>query len=508
MSDADPPEPTPPAWRGPAQAVAVGLLTLLLCAWQAGRVGVTWDEACWYFAGARALDAWWAAGAPLDTFALSRALHGDWHPPGIKLLAWLAHALTPSAWPEWYRWRMGGPALLGVTTGLVFLAVRPRLGLLAAACAVGGLLAQPQLLAHASVMGTDAPLAACAVLALVSLAAAEDDRRWRVALHLALGGAILIKLSGLAVVGGAALSALALRNRRTLAHVGIAAGWGLLLLVLLYPAWELGDWFGHLGRLREHPIPVVFLGERMARPPLHWIAVTLVAVPPAGWLVMVLLGVGALLRARDRWALALLPPAGVWLLFFATPLAPRHDGARQIAFVCAVLGVAGGIGLARLATGLAARAGPRRAGPLSALALVLPLSGLVAWWRAQPYPLSCFSGLVGGLPGAARLGFEPTFYWDACTPATWRELNALLPPGARVSTLLTMGYVEEARRLGLARADLVEAWPEEATHLLVLRRTSLWTPDLEARRAATELVRAWSHPSAPEVPLLELRRRP
>ncbi len=31
----------------------------------------------------------------------------------------------------------------------------------------------------------------------------------------------------------------------------------------------------------------------------------------------------------------------------------------------------------------------------------------------MPVPLSYFSPIVGGLPGAARLGMEPTYYWDA-----------------------------------------------------------------------------------------------
>ena len=41
-----------------------------------------------------------------------------------------------------------------------------------------------------------------------------------------------------------------------------------------------------------------------------------------------------------------------------------------------------------------------------------------------PVPLSYFSPLVGGLPGAARLGMEPTYYWDSLTPEALDWLNA------------------------------------------------------------------------------------
>ena len=40
----------------------------------------------------------------------------------------------------------------------------------------------------------------------------------------------------------------------------------------------------------------------------------------------------------------------------------------------------------------------------------------------MPVPLSYFSPLVGGLPGATALGMEPTYYWDALSPEARRWL--------------------------------------------------------------------------------------
>ena len=42
----------------------------------------------------------------------------------------------------------------------------------------------------------------------------------------------------------------------------------------------------------------------------------------------------------------------------------------------------------------------------------------------MPVPLSYFSPLVGGLPGAARLGMEPTYYWDSLQPEILDWLNS------------------------------------------------------------------------------------
>jgi hypothetical protein len=41
----------------------------------------------------------------------------------------------------------------------------------------------------------------------------------------------------------------------------------------------------------------------------------------------------------------------------------------------------------------------------------------------MPVPLSYFSPIVGGLPGAAALGMEPTYYWDAMTPRALARLD-------------------------------------------------------------------------------------
>jgi hypothetical protein len=52
------------------------------------------------------------------------------------------------------------------------------------------------------------------------------------------------------------------------------------------------------------------------------------------------------------------------------------------------------------------------------------LEGIVSVGVMMPAPLSYFSPLIGGLPGGAALGMEPTYYWDALSPEACQWLSA------------------------------------------------------------------------------------
>src|SRR5262249_11358689 len=60
------------------------------------------------------------------------------------------------------------------------------------------------------------------------------------------------------------------------------------------------------------------------------------------------------------------------------------------------------------------------------------LEGAVSLGLMMPVPLSYYSPLVGGLPGASRMGMEPTYYWDALRPEVLDWLNSHSPPGRKV----------------------------------------------------------------------------
>jgi hypothetical protein len=93
----------------------------------------------------------------------------------------------------------------------------------------------------------------------------------------------------------------------------------------------------------------------------------------------------------------------------ALPSAPGHDGIRLFLPSIASLGVLAGVGAGWLAQQLQ----PGRFRWVTPLLVGLGL-GESAIGLAQTYPYtdSFFCAAIGGLPGAERMGFELTYYWE------------------------------------------------------------------------------------------------
>ena len=87
----------------------------------------------------------------------------------------------------------------------------------------------------------------------------------------------------------------------------------------------------------------------------------------------------------------------------------------------------------RLLGGFGARFLLDHGGRWARAAIVAALGeGIVSVAVMMPVPLSYFSPIVGGLPGATALGMEPTYYWDALTPEARQWLAANTPPGRTI----------------------------------------------------------------------------
>lgn len=141
---------------------------------------------------------------------------------------------------------------------------------------------------------------------------------------------------------------------------------------------------------------------------------------------------------------------------------PAHDGVRLMlpAFFF-VAGIAGwGFGLiVRLAERL--RVEDYSVHTVPAVASVLLFASPLYWlWQSHPFELSYYSGLIGGLPGAHRIGFEPTYWYDAVTPDVLAALNdvergvprggVLHPPNPRCLAPV----FDELQRLRRLRPDI------------------------------------------------------
>jgi 4-amino-4-deoxy-L-arabinose transferase-like glycosyltransferase len=501
-----PSSPTPPRrWTFRAWALAVAASTLVLMIATESRLSIVWDEG--YTLGREArIRAWFRALRDPERFAAawqppplgselvqadgdpaprpdqlrSRAklFDGDvlawfWpfareephgHPPFYAIVGMAGDLLAPH-WQELPRARLGPMLLFSLTAGALWLFVARRWGPWAATLAAGAWVFQPNLFANGHYATVDAILASLWLLALIAFAEAVLPRvpvggqspkwGWVVLFGLLAGWAADTKLTGWFLPLPFVAWTLFQRDRR--GFLTLLVG-GLIAVVTLYafnPSWWSDPIDGvrrflesNLTRSRTIPIPVLFLGQIYMTPnqslPWYNTLVWTLLVTPVGFLVLALIGAGRAarrFRGESFWVLAV-AHWGFLLALRALPHTPGHDGVRQFLPAFGILAVVAGLGAAALIE----RFG--RWGKLITVAALV--EGALSVALMMPVPLSYFSPIVGGLPGATRLGMEPTYFWDGLTGDALDWLNENTPPNGRIefATFPTSWlYLHETGRL-------------------------------------------------------------
>jgi len=222
--------------------------------------------------------------------------------------------------------------------------------------------------------------------------------------------------------------------------VWMAAGGATLLLG--WP-WLWSDTFAHLQQylatgISRQPLHVFYAGRVWADHvvPRHYPWVMFVVTMPAGLLVLGLLGVGATLRTTKEAETLVVSMILFVLLVFSWPGSHVYDGVRLFLMVFPLWAIFVGIGAQWMigggdceATsvqpptdvpsaaqchgfGMVAKLFSRRKPRIAAVLVLVALQG-VGLLIYHPCHLSHYGLLVGGLPGAERLGFETTYWGDA-----------------------------------------------------------------------------------------------
>ena len=417
--------------------------------------------------------------------------HG--HPPFYAIEGLIGDRLAPG-WADLPRARLGPMLAFSLTAGVIWWWTARRWGGWGASLAAGACAMQPNLFGHGHYATVDALLTSLWVLAVVAFAEAVDcpDRRWPrwgwvVAFGVLCGMAADSKLTGwflpLPFLAWASLY----RDRRGGIALAVAGVIGALTLYAFCPPlW--GDPVGGLERFfrsnltrgRTIPIPVQFLGRVYNTPSesLPWFntLVWTALVTPVGFLGLALVGAGRGLgsffprggaadeqsRRLGRIAVLVGLHWGFLLALRAMPHTPGHDGVRLFLPAFGMLAIGSGIGAARVVG---------RFGKWGKVVVVLALAeGAISIGVMMPVPLSYFSPVVGGLPGAAKLGMEPTYFWDGLTDEALDWLNQNTPPGrtVRFATFPTSWlYLKQTGRL---RAGLAPIDPGRPAWLVVQNR--------------------------------------
>jgi hypothetical protein len=164
--------------------------------------------------------------------------------------------------------------------------------------------------------------------------------------------------------------------------------------------------------------------------------------------------------------------AGHWaflLLLRALPHTPGHDGERQFLPAFGMLALLAGLGAAGLTAWW-----PRGGRALIAAGLA---EGAVGIAVMMPVPLSYYSPIVLGLPGATALGMEPTYYWDALDRRALDWLNRNTPAGQSVLFATNPTAWFYLRETGRLRVPVAPFEPGEPAWYVVQNRPGAFRPE-------------------------------
>ena len=410
--------------------------------------------------------------------------HG--HPPFYAIVGLLGDIFVPQ-WDVLPRARFGPMLAFSLTAGALFGFVAKRWGTAAGLLSAGAWVLQPNLFGHGHYATLDGLLASLWVGGVLTFTrAVEAPGRWSswvwaISLGILCGWAADTKLTGWFLPIPFAVWALWDRNRQAARILAVAAGVGILVLFVFNPCWWNDPisgverfWRSNLTRARTVPIPVAFLGQVYDTPreslPWYNTVVWTFLVTPVGFLTLGLIGAvrGAWDGVRRWWprvesartspvdpfAVLALMQWGFLLLLRAMPHTPGHDGVRLFLPAFGMLAIVAGYG----ATQVERWSVTWGRGVVAASLL----EGVLSVGLLMPTPLAYFSPVVGGLPGAAALGMEPTYFWDGLSDEAIAYLNANTPKGrsVRFATFPTSWlYLQQTGKLRPPLAPIDQSEP-------------------------------------------------
>ncbi|MGL5095140.1 MAG: hypothetical protein ACRDD1_06105, partial [Planctomycetia bacterium] len=374
---------------------------------------------------------------------------------------------------------------------------------------------QPRVFGHAHLAATETPLATWCLLATLAAArlrptnglAAPNPNRSAVLFGATLAAAMTIKLTSWllapvlfawllfyrpggwlkAIVFGVVLPPLAIIAVTPTLWRAPAAGLVDYLRNALSDPWKIPAF--HLGN--------VYLGD------MPWHAAFILVIVTTPLSILLLSFLGATTVRRDPTTVLFTTAAGVFLLARALGKMPQHDGERQFLpvfyFLAALAGLGAGVvydwSLKLFSNAVA------RTLFLVAVGAVLAVEPTVDSWRYHAHGLCYYNRGVGGLTGAAAMGFEISYWFETVPPGEWRRVMDRLPPGSRVFVLPNHPGVDYLKESGQWRGDIRGVGPRDADFLLLYgKKAAYYIDGGDGRLVPTDLLRDQaSAPAAYEI---------
>jgi hypothetical protein len=393
------------------------------------------------------------------------------HPPLYKYLGILGRAVLPGvAFPT--AERLPTMLMFASCCAVIFLTLTRRRSWLAGLMGAAALLLMPRFATYSGYCTPDMPVAASWLFITLAYERYEmtRQRRWLVLTAAIFSFAMGCKISALVMIPALGCLTLLWRAKKGWREVakgaallGLVLLLGIITLVVVFPfTWpapisrvlllfeEARGWgktVQFTALFRGHILPYTSL-------PFYFTPTMVVLVTPPLTLGLALLGLAWPRRIDSLWQ-ALTVVLAFWFVFLLFPNTPKYDNDRQILMLFPLLAMFAGMGAQDLLDRLSKRVQPKARpllvallGPVSAGVMFLELVG------ALPVPLSYYSEVVGGLPGAVRLGFEPTYAMEVLSRDVLRGFEEKLPTGARLTTIPAPSFAEFLQARGYLRSDL------------------------------------------------------
>jgi 4-amino-4-deoxy-L-arabinose transferase-like glycosyltransferase len=487
--DKMPPSPQAPAARRASGELVPLFVILLVFFVLAGvylsRPGLAWDEALQIpFAE---IYRGWFAGLPgtLNSSDLDNSL-GRFasHPPLAEYEMGLAIGVFGNSMGRLYAARVSSVVQMAMLLVAVYFFTLRTVGPVAAASASAFLVLLPNVFAFSILSTIDMPMAFLWFASAALFYAAMENRRlaWLAGLVMAL--AFLTKVNAIALPVVLWPWGLIFHRKKALP----AIFWSLVLVPVLFVAlwpflWRdtfinLGKYFGEkfsfvvsaysaMGidlksagdaahkMIRRTDVTVLYFGRVFTSAPWHYPFVMTAVTTPLVVLAAAFLGLFALRRpsVAPRLAAFLLWNVLFWPLAFAVGLSRPYDGTRLFLAIFPFVAILAGIGVQFAWQYLRKLTASRIAAGLAAALVALPLA--VSFVRYEPFGLSYYNALVGGLPGAAEKGLPVTSWGETADWEITSYIDAHAPEGARLAAFpMDELYVQNMRYFGLVRPDI------------------------------------------------------
>jgi hypothetical protein len=457
--------------RRPGLAVWTCVFSLTLGT--AGRVGVVWDEP-FFWGKEDAVGAWARSlfgSAEQRQAALSaEGLRKAWpfcigtpheNPPAWAILGETGFALAEPLLGELHARRLASAALFaGIASGLFGIALR-YWGAAAAWTALAAWVLHPRVFTHGRIGAIDMTMTAFWFFAAIAFrkGCEREARAW--SFGPLWGLAVMSKFTALIAGPANVVWALVYRRWSMWKVLAFAAVLTPAVMIAVHPGWWRDPVDGistavdvHRHRHETQMVPTYYWGTVWPHAlPWHNTLVLAFCCTPPAWSILATIGLIGFLVGRGRdvvmgWALL---NWAAMMVVRALPIAPGHDGIRQFLPAFPFLALMAAFGAKSIERAM------RRNWSVLSVVIVGAATAALSSWSVRAAPLSYYSELIGGLPGAQRLGLESTYWWECATPTFLDEMNRALPPGAVVG-LSSHGDIRDVfdryRKWGRLRSDV------------------------------------------------------